>query len=298
MMTMINQDFVTILGVRIDRVGLKQAQEKVRAFLRSDKQRKIFTPNPEMLVAARKDEYFRNVLNAGDLNICDGRGIELVSKLSFRAKSLGYARDKLRGVEESLLERIPGVDFMQDICKIAEEENKSVYLLGSGSEEVVKKTREALLIKFHRLKIVGGHQGMKLETRNTKLETKKQSPIPNHQFPVSSFQFPIIFDKQENDSILNNIILTAPDILFVAFGHGKQEKWIHEYLKDLPSVKVAMGVGGAFDYLSGKIKRAPKLVQNIGMEWLWRFFKEPRRFLRILNATVVFSISVLIFNKK
>lgn len=69
------------------------------------------------------------------------------------------------------------------------------------------------------------------------------------------------------------------DILFVAFGHPKQEKWIYQNLPKIP-VKVAMGVGGAFDYLSGRVPRAPKLVRDLGFEWLFRLAVQPWRIKR------------------
>ncbi|MBU4098660.1 WecB/TagA/CpsF family glycosyltransferase, partial [Patescibacteria group bacterium] len=71
------------------------------------------------------------------------------------------------------------------------------------------------------------------------------------------------------------------DILFVAFGHPKQEEWIYENLEHLP-VKVAMGVGGAFDYISGRVERAPFMIRAMGMEWLYRLIKEPWRWRRQL----------------
>lgn len=69
------------------------------------------------------------------------------------------------------------------------------------------------------------------------------------------------------------------DVLFVAFGFPKQEEWIYENLPKLP-VTVAIGVGGAFDFVSGKVGRAPKFVQNIGLEWLYRLVKQPWRIKR------------------
>src|SRR3989338_8600493 len=112
MISMMVQDSIHILGVRIDAETIDQAQQKVQDFLRSSEQHTIFTPNPEMLVMAHKNKQFRDVLNRGSLNLCDGKGIELV------------ARGKVK--------RIAGVDFIMDICKNAAEEGKSVYLLGSG----------------------------------------------------------------------------------------------------------------------------------------------------------------------
>ena len=81
--------------------------------------------------------------------------------------------------------------------------------------------------------------------------------------------------------------------MFVAFGMGKQEKWIYENLSKMPSVKIAMGVGGSFDFISGKVKRAPLFLLRLGLEWMYRLVQEPRRFKRILNATVKFTYLVL-----
>ena len=242
---------MNILGVRIDNIVLEQAKNKTLEFLNSDKQYKIFTPNPEMLVDARKDEYFRQVLNSGDLNLCDGFGLFLISNIK----------------------RIPGIDFMIEICKIAEKEGMGVYLLGSGSVEVVKKTVENLQKQFPKLKIAGYDQGASYILDKN-----------NHQ---------LIYDPVENNKILYKINSFRPDILFVAFGHNKQEKWIHKNLNKLPSVKIAMGVGGAFDYLSGFVKRAPCWMRKFGLEWMYRLIKQPTRFKRIFNATVKFLWLIL-----
>jgi len=242
--------YARILDVRIDELNKKQALEKVAGFLESDKQNKIFTPNPEMLVDAQKDNYFRDILNSGDLNVCDGKGVEFVSC--------------------GRLKRVPGVDFMLDICKLTEEKGKSIYLLGSGSDEILKKTAEVLQEKFPLLKIVGYSRGPSITTEQQNNRTT------------------LLYNKDKNEDTIYDIITSAPDILFVAFGHGKQEKWIEENLADLPSVKVAMGVGGSFDFISGKTKRAPVWMRKIGFEWLFRFFIEPSRLKRIWKATIVF----------
>lgn len=91
-------------------------------------------------------------------------------------------------------------------------------------------------------------------------------------------------------SVLENIKAYQPDILVVGLGHEKQEFFIRDFLPQLPSVKVAVGVGGVFAFLSGEIKRAPKFVQKFGLEWLWRLAKEPHRLGRILRAVIVFPI--------
>lgn len=81
------------------------------------------------------------------------------------------------------------------------------------------------------------------------------------------------------------------DILFVAFGSPKQEVWITKNLQNLP-VKVAVGVGGAFDFISGKIPRAPQVLQRLGLEWLFRLFIQPWRIRRQLSL-IYFIILVI-----
>lgn len=249
---------IEILGVRIDTLKKEEMLSKISLFLADSKQHTIFTPNPEMLVDATKDNYFKKVLNSSNLNVCDGKGIQLVSK--------------------EKIERIPGVDLMLEICQIAEKENKSVYFLGSNNTNVLENLVRNIKILSPNLRISGYNPGPKV--------TMKQF---NNLTMVA-------VDETENDNILNEIIMKSPDILFVAFGHNKQEKWIYENLKQLPSVKIAMGVGGAFDYIAGKTRRAPKWLRQIGFEWLWRLSQQPSRFGRIFKATVTF-VYLIIFKK-
>lgn len=240
-----------LLGVRIDQVTKKQALDQAAYFLSGETSRTIFTPNPEMLVFAKKYPWFREILNKGDLNLCDGIGAAFFLKTK----------------------RIAGIDFMLDLCALAEQKGKTVYLLGSRDTAIVEKTKECLRKKFFNLNIVGFHPGSIIQLSN--------NPIIKND------------DKEINKMMIQDIQTKNPDILLIAFGHGKQEWWISEYLKQLPSVKIAMGVGGAFDMLAGKQKRAPKWLRAIGLEWLWRLFSEPRRFSRILTAIFVFPFLVL-----
>lgn len=242
-----------MLGVRIDTVTRAEAVERAHDFLFREGQTLIFTPNPEMLVKAYSDVEFREALNRGDINLCDGRGIQLL------------ARERV--------ERITGVDFMLDLCGVAEHEGKSVFLLGTGSAATLEKLYVKLQKRFPKLPIAGVHAGPMITERTD-----------------GGLQI------VDNARVLVAIEEAKPDILFVAFGMGKQEKWLVEYVPMLASVKLAMGVGGAFDYLSGNVPRAPLLMRRLGLEWLYRLVRQPRRLRRIWNATVVFMW--LIFKEK
>jgi N-acetylglucosaminyldiphosphoundecaprenol N-acetyl-beta-D-mannosaminyltransferase len=97
-------------------------------------------------------------------------------------------------------------------------------------------------------------------------------------------------DKNDTEyEILN----TKYKILICNFGAPYQEKFIASLVGVRP--RLAIGVGGSFDFLTGKIRRAPRIMQTIGLEWLWRFFQEPRyRFKRIFNAVIIFPIKLIL----
>ena len=81
--------------------------------------------------------------------------------------------------------------------------------------------------------------------------------------------------EEEDEKIIEKINQAHSDVLWVALGLPKQEKWIFEHREKL-KVPVVIGVGAAFKFLSGKVKRAPARIGNLGFEWLWRLFKEPK----------------------
>lgn len=100
-----------------------------------------------------------------------------------------------------------------------------------------------------------------------------------------------------NEIIIKKINDSRANIVLVGFGQVKQEMWINQNLHKLPNIKVAIGVGGTFDYLSGKVRRAPKILRSLGLEWLFRLLIQPQRIGRIFNATIKF-LWLLTFSKK
>lgn len=256
-----SSEIIKILGVRIDTVTRQKALTYIEKCLTSNRQYTIFTPNPEMLVAATINSFFHNALNTSSINICDGIGIKVVARL--------YG---------NTLERIPGVDFMLSICRIAAKMQARVYLLGSADTQVLHQTKQKLENQFPGLQIVGIHPGVSVQIKDS------GGAMEGKQYTNSSIEYSL----KENQSLLQEINTSRPDILLVAFGQIKQECWIHENISQLPSVKIAMGVGGSFDFISGKVKRAPRWVRENGLEWLWRLFLQPWRAVRIWNATVRF----------
>ena len=107
---------------------------------------------------------------------------------------------------------------------------------------------------------------------------KLEKEFPNVDLKISETNIDISKKDEESSLKLNEEINSfGPAILFVAFGAPNQERWIYENLELLSSVKLAIGIGGAIDMISGKLPRAPRLMRKIGLEWLWRLIKRPKR---------------------
>ena len=106
-------------------------------------------------------------------------------------------------------------------------------------------------------------------------------------------------NEEMNKKIIQKIIDSKANVLFLGLGAPKQEIWIEKNKKNLPNIKFFAGLGGSFDFVAGKQKRAPIFLQKIGFEWIWRLFLEPKkRIKRIWRATVIFPIFIKKISKK
>ncbi len=209
----------------------------------------IVTPNPEIVVAAQSNPRYKKILNEAKIALPDGVGVFLGSAL------MGHP----------LKERITGVDFMEEVCKRSSEQPLRMGFLG-GRGGVAELTAKCLKKKYPWIEVVFvGEEWPQVIKSSSHQVIKSSSDSGNEHEDF----------RHEDLKTLNSTI----DILFVAFGHPKQEEWIYENLDHLP-VKVAMGVGGAFDYISGRVERAPFMIRAIGMEWLYRLIREPWRWRR------------------
>jgi N-acetylglucosaminyldiphosphoundecaprenol N-acetyl-beta-D-mannosaminyltransferase len=268
------EDLISVLKIRFDKVTLAEATEKALELAKRNHQAYIATPNPEMLLEAGKNQEFAKVLNNSALNIPDGTGILWATKYNDITRNnhskgikilkwiysliiVPFYPKYIRGI---LKERVTGVDLMEEICKNSPKNNLKIYLLGA-EEGIAEKVREVLEKKYPDIKIVGTFSGT-----------------------------PKIEDEKEITSKVND---SKAQILFVAYGAPKQELWIVRNLSKMPEVKLAIGVGGSFDFIAGTRKRAPKIMQKLGLEWLYRLLQEPSRTGRIYNAAVKFPIKVL-----
>ena len=149
-------------------------------------------------------------------------------------------------------QRIPGQSYFRKILEVGEKENWSFYFLG-GKGDVPKLTAEHVKKDYPNINIVGYHEGF--------------------------------FENESEEAVISEINKLQPNVLFVAMGAPLQEKWIAKHKNEL-KVDVAAGQGGTFDYEAGKIKRAPKIFQTLGIEWFWRLILQPSRFFRMLALPV------------
>ena len=108
------------------------------------------------------------------------------------------------------------------------------------------------------------------------------------------------YDKSQEENIANKIADSGADILFVAITSPKKEIFLNKYKKQLQNVKFIMGVGGSFDVISGKVKRAPIWMQNFGLEWFYRFLQEPGRMWKrylVGNLKFIYLVFKALFKK-
>ncbi len=227
-----------ILGVRVDNFSRKEILEKIERFLDEEKFHQIATINPEFVLETQNNLCFRTVLNNCALNVADGFGI----------------RCAFWRFGKHLKFRMTGADLLQEILRIANKKNLTVFL-------VINKSG---LSTFEEIKgvILKAYPNLKVRGNELDKNTVSCSLIIDHCIMLCNFGAPhqeIFLDSQKDARI-----------------------------------RLVIGVGGAFDFLTGKIKRAPIFLRQIGLEWLWRLILQPKRWRRIWNAAVVFPWRVMI----
>lgn len=170
--------------------------------------------------------------------------IEQAFLVTADGNGLLWAANKLG---QPLQQRVTGVDLIEEVSALAAERGYSLYLLGAqpGYAELAAA---ALQGRYPGLRIVGTENG---------------------------------YFREREAQVLADIQAAAPDILLAALGMPYQERWLHQQQSRLQGL-VAIGVGGSFDVLAGKVKRAPQLWQKLKLEWLWRLLSDPKRWRRYL----------------
>lgn len=169
-----------------------------------------------------------------------------------------------RGFSE--MQRTTGPDFLDEILKISVEKKYRHYFYGS-TEDTLKKMQYKIKEKYGDVYIVGMYS----------------PPFRN-------------LTDEEDAQIINDINNVNPDFVWVGLGAPKQENWMHEHKNKINALMV--GVGAAFDYMAGNISRAPKWMQKLNLEWLYRLLQDPiRLFSRYLYTNIKFIINAVILGK-
>ena len=231
-------------GITVDNFSMDYALGRVQSWLTyGNLPQMIVTPDALASLRSRRDAKYSRIVGDAGLALPDGTG--LVWALRF----LGF----------TVQERIPGVDFVDNLCRIAAGHGFSFYFLG-GKPGVALKAAEMMRRKFPGLKVKGVRNGY--------------------------------FKREENEAICKEIRESGAQILLVGFGVPKQEYWLADNLDKLGEI-VGMGVGGSLDVMSGRLKRAPSVFRRLHLEWLYRTFQEPYRWRRIIKLPVFVALVLL-----
>ena len=243
---------VKLFGIPVAKVTETDAVERIIAFAKDHNAQLVATLNVDFVANAVRgwpfggnDELW-GYLKTADLVTADGMPIVLLSKL----------------MRNPLPERVTGADMVPAICRRCAEEGLSVYVLGGDKDAV-----EAAFAKMDSAvgRVIPNAPG-------GGLGTSRPTILAGHD---DSF----IKLDQDQPEIVGRINAAKPDVLFVALGNPKQELWMGRNRAKL-DVGVMIGVGGTFNFIAGKVKRAPKWMQRCGLEWIYRILQEPGRLWR------------------
>lgn len=187
-------------------------------------------------------------LNAADRSFADGSGLRIA------AKTLGI----------NIKDNLNGTDMLPHLCKAAEAQGVSIYLLGA-KPGVAVATAKNLLKRYPRLRIAGAEHGY--------------------------------FERTQDNNAVERINHSNAEILLLAMGSPIQEKWLEDNAPHL-TCRTALAVGGLFDFYSGQISRAPIWMRELGLEWVWRLMQEPKsKFKRYVIGNPLFLIRTFVFDR-
>lgn len=203
------------------------------------------------------------VLNANKINLLyhDQKLKEIINHcglINADGQSIVWA-DRL--FNKAVPERVTGIDLFQRLIDEAAEKQLAVYYLGA-EKEVVEKVVQTHRTQYPNLKIAGYKDGY--------------------------------FNRANSYDVAREISQSKPDILFMAVPSPEKEYWLNEYSQIL-NIPLLVGVGGSFDVIAGKTKRAPERYQKLGMEWFYRLIQEPRKmYKRYFIGNLMFIYYVFI----
>ena len=232
-----------ILQIWVDAITQDEAKERVVSILRNgSRPHVVFASNPEKNFTVPLDRKLHDIYRDADILLPDGIGMVLAARLLYQKK----------------IDRIPGVEFMKTLCRLAAQENKSVFVYGA-KEAINQAAVEKLKQEMPGLEIAGRCNGYLSE-----------DDMPN-------------LIKKINDS--------NAAVLFLALGSPKQEKWFARYQKQLDHVVLVQGIGGSLDAITGNVKRASDFWCRMNLEWFYRLVSQPSRVFR-QRVLPVFALQV------
>jgi len=242
------------------------------------KQHIVFTPNPEILLEARKDSRFKNTLQEAKYLTNDGIGLYIgyqvqdnsygsiinLLLLPYYFCNIVFRRSMLY---KKYGDRICGSDLTLDLLKHAEQNAIKIAIVDLYNP-----------------------------TDTWKVENQKVFwPKLQEVFPELNFDYHI-YNPENITEIIDHISHSRSQILFSTLGMKTQEQSVVDIMKQCNNIKLGLGVGSSFDYITWFQKRAPKIMRVMWMEWLYRIFTSPgkiQRLKRIFSAVVVFPLVVL-----
>lgn len=224
------RNLVKLQGFNIDTFTFDEA-------LQYAEKGQVVTINPEMILSAKSNPDFAEIINSAELVIPDGIGVQLGLKI------LGHN-----------VRRIAGIEFGRKLIdKFASQPTAFV----GAKPEIIQKAVENL---------------------------KKEVPNLNAVYVQDGY-------FKDDDRVLDELTAANPKLVLVALGSPKQEIFISKAKTLLPNA-LFIGLGGSFDVWSGVVERAPEIWQKLGLEWLYRTVKEPKRFKRIFPTLPLFVLKV------
>ena len=239
-----HENRLSILNIWVDPVDMKGALEKVESFVdKGDRPHSVFAVNPEKNFSVPRNPQLYKVFSEADLLIPDGIGVVLAARILYRVR----------------LARVPGVEMMEEICRLSARKKYKVFMYGA-KEEVSAKAAAELQKRYPDLEIVGRANGY-----------------------VASDEMPTLIEQ---------INTSGAQVLFLALGSPRQENWFAQHAGQLLTVRVCQGIGGTLDTIAGNVKRAPQFWCRLNLEWLYRLLAEPKRIAR-QRVLPVFAYLVL-----
>lgn len=240
----------------------------------------IFTPNPEIINYTGKDKKFKEIVNTSQINLPDSSGVVWAAKK----------------IHQDEISKISGSDFVWDLVKMAAKKGFTIGLIG-GENGVALNVCECLHEKYSALKVeVLGNIEVQYKGAGIKYIGKKEkndNSLNSKYLSLYTWNHKALNADKYFGTLIKTIKKKKITVLFVALGHPKQEYFINSVKREALRVKISeplvmMAVGGTFDYISGRMLRAPLFLRNMGLEWLFRLVREPQRLGRQIRGSEFF----------